>query len=201
MEKLSCNAELEKKFIENLPLRFVRANIEVKQSPIHRYGVFAVNDINHREIIEECPALVFGRLILEYRESINDRVFYWDENSCALALGYGSMYNHGGAEPNAEYNIDTQNHCIRFIASKPIAAGTEILISYGDDWFSSRKPQQQPTYEEQKYHHSSLRFIVFILFLLILSVAFPIHKYGFSTHNKISTQHNPTTMSPIDKNV
>jgi SET domain-containing protein len=51
-------------------------------------------------------------------------------------LGYGSLYNHSD-EPNAEYTHEADD-AYSFMAVRDIAAGEEITISYGDEWWETR---------------------------------------------------------------
>ena len=117
--------------------RFERDNIEIRLSPIQGYGVFATKDFSPKEVIEECPVIIFQRLDLDYRESISNRLFFWDDANSAIVLGCGSMYNHA-KDYNATFSVDRDNQRMIFIATKHIATGSEILVNYGDDWFSSR---------------------------------------------------------------
>ena len=54
-------------------------------------------------------------------------VFGWGRASTALALGYGSLYNHSYA-PNAE-TLETPAELV-ITAVRPIAQGDEIFINY-----------------------------------------------------------------------
>lgn len=148
---------------------FIRGNIAIKPSSIHRYGVFAMNDIAKKEIIEECPVIVFNREIRKHSQDIADRAFRWDDNQAVILLGYGSMYNHS-SDPNATYCLDKKDQTVTFIATKPIPAGSEILVNYGDDWFSSRNNSKASLWRE-KFRP----FKIFLIFgaLLILSKIFP----------------------------
>ena len=70
--------------------------------------------------------------------------FNKEENTLALALGFGSLYNHAVLS-NAAYILDRETKTIRFYALVDIAAGTEICINYAGErgqefkeWFESR---------------------------------------------------------------
>lgn len=58
--------------------------------------------------------------------------FEFDEKHSALALGYGSLYNHS-KNPNANYSVDTKEKEIVIYARKDIKKGSQIFISYGYD--------------------------------------------------------------------
>ena len=112
-----------------------QAPVRVGNGPIGR-GVFATRDIAEGELIEICPTLevpdsdIAGRL-RDYILTSNH-----DEAACVLMLGYGVLYNHS-TEPSAEYREHGELE-IAFYALRPIPAGEEILISYGDEWWETR---------------------------------------------------------------
>jgi len=122
--------------------------IYVKQISKNHRGVFAKNKIKKGEIIEICPVI-----IIPYKEKnlINktflfDYYFEWgSRNQPAIALGYGSLYNHS-YQPNAEYDQNTKKKIITFKAIKDIKPGEEIRTNYNGDhdseeelWFTSKK--------------------------------------------------------------
>ena len=57
--------------------------------------------------------------------------FGWgpDGKAAAIALGYGSLYNHAD-DPNAAYRKDPASGTIIFAALRAIAAGEEIFVRY-----------------------------------------------------------------------
>ena len=107
--------------------------IKVATSSIHKRGVFSLVEICQGDIIEECPVVVINpqeRLLIE--KTILDHYCYqWgdDEKSCAVALGYGSLYNHSYS-PNAVYEKNFLDGLLVIRAIKPIKAGSEIFINY-----------------------------------------------------------------------
>lgn len=115
--------------------KLLRANIEVKPSPIHRYGVFATKYIGPGETIEECPVILVGEGSANYFENL---IFHWEKDGvAALALGYGSIYNHA-EQPNAGVQPDYNNKVLLIKANKPIYEGEEIFVYYGKKWFVDR---------------------------------------------------------------
>jgi hypothetical protein len=110
--------------------------IYVTYSELHGKGVFAGRDIEPGEIIEICPIILFPKdQLADVRKTfLDDYYFDWGEDGewFALALGYGSLYNHS-YQPNAEYGMDFEAHTIDFYCIKPIEAGTEIMINYNGD--------------------------------------------------------------------
>jgi hypothetical protein len=103
-------------------------------------GVFATRAIARGEVIEACPMLVVDD---EQGEALaigaEGYVFGWGDGATALALGYGSLYNHSFT-PNAT-TLETPDELV-VTALDDIAADEEIFINYtgtgtdsGDLWF------------------------------------------------------------------
>ena len=55
--------------------------------------------------------------------------FQWAGDGVALALGYGSLYNHS-SEPNCIYWTIKDEGVIEFVALVDIQAGEEIRVNY-----------------------------------------------------------------------
>lgn len=113
-----------------------RNKIAIKRSPIQGHGVFAEADIEAGEIIEECYTIIFEdpNVLNNYTFKVT---FKGMEDHVAIPLGYGAIFNHS-SNPNAEYELNRETMYMVFTACKPIKAGEEIFISYGDHWFATR---------------------------------------------------------------
>jgi hypothetical protein len=103
----------------------------------HGRGVIATAAIASGETIEICPILELGEndaggLLDDYTVKLGD-----DRPGVALLLGYGSLYNHAD-DPNAEY-IAEADDAYSFVALRDIAAGEQITISYGEEWWATRE--------------------------------------------------------------
>lgn len=102
-------------------------------SDIHGRGVFCAHPLSLGDVIEICPVIVLpGHEIDLLTHSLLYEYYYaWGENQeqCAIALGYGSLYNHS-AHPNAEFTPDYNDDTLIFIAIRDIAAGEEITVDY-----------------------------------------------------------------------
>jgi SET domain-containing protein len=96
-------------------------------------GVFARRQIAEGELIEQAPVLVIPSRQWRYAEQtvLYDYCFSWgaDHEHAALALGFGSLYNHS-YQPNAAYIKRLSEQLIDFIALRTIAQGEEITINY-----------------------------------------------------------------------
>lgn len=117
--------------------------IQVRKSPIHGWGVFATENIEEGEIIEECPFLRLPVKRGETNYTLIDYTFVYPKGSDwehhVIALGYGSLYNHSD-EPNATWETETNNEIFKFVALKPILKDEEIVTYYGDSnyWSDGR---------------------------------------------------------------
>ena len=106
-------------------------SIEVKRIKGKGRGVFARRLIRKGELIEKVPMLVLP--VEEYHDglgktSLANYCFNWKEGTVALALGYGSLYNHS-YRPNARY-ADVWPNTKEFIALRNIQPGEEITVNY-----------------------------------------------------------------------
>lgn len=121
------------------------ASLYIASSDHRGRGVFTASPIQAGDIIEVCPVIVIPKreLPIIHKTILHDYYFLWGENleDCAIALGYGSMYNHA-LHPNANFILDLENLTIDIEAILDIAAGEEITLNYhgepGDEsalWF------------------------------------------------------------------
>ncbi len=104
-------------------------HLSVAESPTGAgRGVFARRLIAAGEEIERCPMLIVdGERAEALSLGADGYVFGWGSDSTALALGYGSLYNHSYA-PNAE-TLETPEELV-ITALRPIGEGEEIFINY-----------------------------------------------------------------------
>jgi SET domain-containing protein len=105
--------------------------IEVKRISGKGRGVFARRHIEADTVFEKVPVIVMpAEEVLESTESsvLANYVFDWGKETVALALGYGSMYNHSYT-PNARYD-DEGRQTKLFTALRDIDAGEEITVNY-----------------------------------------------------------------------
>ncbi len=107
----------------------VPAGLEVKVSPSGAgRGVFATRRFDEGEEIERCPMLIAEPERGDDLESgAEGYVFGWGDGQIALALGYGSLYNHS-YDANAT-TLETGDELV-VSATRPIEAGDEIYINY-----------------------------------------------------------------------
>lgn len=109
--------------------------IEVKKSPIHGWGVFAKEDIQVGEILEETYFIVIptnknegSSIFIDYRFNFPRTDFRHQ----VIPFGFACIYNHSN-NPNATWETDEENELFIFTAIKDIKKGEEICTYYGGD--------------------------------------------------------------------
>jgi uncharacterized protein len=106
--------------------------IYVKQLSKKHRGVFAKTNIKKGETIETCPVLIIplkDKKLIDKTFTFN-YYFHWGrQNQPAIALGYGSLYNHS-YNPNADYSENIKKQVIIFKAIKNIKKDEEIRTNY-----------------------------------------------------------------------
>jgi uncharacterized protein len=100
-------------------------------------GVFCSEPIANGTVIEISHVIVLGpeeRKLLD-QTLLHDYIFLWgpEEQSCCVALGYLSLYNHD-YQSNAEYVMDFNHNYIRVTTVRSVKKGEEIFINYNGTW-------------------------------------------------------------------
>ena len=105
----------------------------MKNTEKYGRGIFATRNIKKDEFIEEAPVIIIPKVewkLMEESVFVN-YIFRWGGDK-ALALGYGSLYNHSYT-PNVRYFTNIENQSIDFYARKDIREGEEIMVNYNGD--------------------------------------------------------------------
>ncbi len=99
-------------------------------------GVFTDERIPEHQIIEIAPVLVFDETEWKCIGStlLGEYCYLWGSEflTGAIALGYGSLYNHS-YQPNAKFVRFPEQQEIHFIALREIQEGEEITINYNGE--------------------------------------------------------------------
>lgn len=119
-----------------LPTDSITGNLSlyIAQTEKKGRGVFAARPFRKGEIIERSCVIELERE--EHHRlagSILDQyVFLFDrrKKSLALALGYGSLFNHS-IQANSSYSRDIKHKTITFRALRYISPNEEVTIHYG----------------------------------------------------------------------
>ncbi len=105
--------------------------IEVKRAPGKGRGVFARRLIPSGTVFEQVPVIVVpAEEVLESTDNsvLANYVFDWGRDTVAIALGFGSIYNHS-YNPNARYDDEGRQTKI-FTALRDIQPGEEVTVNY-----------------------------------------------------------------------
>ncbi len=96
-------------------------------------GVFARCDIKKGEIIESCPIIEVPKHDMSnLKENVLVTYFFYfgkNKERLAIALGFGSIYNHS-YKPNIAFKIKSREEIIDFVALGDIKKDEEITFNY-----------------------------------------------------------------------
>ncbi len=94
-------------------------------------GVYTSAAIPPGSLIELAPVILLSAADREriHHTHLHDYYFQWAGDGAAIALGYGSLYNHADLA-NAEFELDYDRQAIRFTALRHIQGGEEITTNY-----------------------------------------------------------------------
>ena len=119
----------------------MHSSLYVAQVKNRGRGVFTTAALPAQTVIERAPVVVMNaeaRPLFD-KTLLHDYIFEWGENQqeCAMALGYVSLYNHL-YEANCEYEMNFRKAMITVRTVRSIAAGEELFINYNGDWNNSK---------------------------------------------------------------
>jgi SET domain-containing protein len=104
--------------------------VEIRQTKTKGRGVFARTFIPKGTVIERVPVIIVTWDKIDESE-LAHYAYSWTETKAAIALGYGSLYNHS-FRPNAYYE-DVGRQTKVFTAFRDIQPGEEVTINYNGD--------------------------------------------------------------------
>ena len=119
-------------------------NLQIQQTKNKGRGVFTTAAISVNQIIEICPVILIPKAELVFLDEtyLYNYYFLWNENKdAAIALGYGSLYNHS-EKPNATFLIQNETNSIIIKSISTVKIGEEITIDYvaggGKLWWNNQ---------------------------------------------------------------
>ena len=93
--------------------------------------------IESHELIESAPLILFHVDTMDAlnnmtgaRHILMDYPFSWRDGLCAIAHGFGGLYNHSTLNPNATFRNNYNLPSIEFYSRCVIEPGDEVLIRY-----------------------------------------------------------------------
>ena len=109
--------------------------VEVGVSPtLGVRGLMAARDIVVGEVIERCPVVLVPIKDEQHLDAcvLGNYYYLWDANYHALALGYGSLFNHS-YDANVKFTCDIESRTIIYTAVKSIRRGEELTNNYNGE--------------------------------------------------------------------
>lgn len=119
-----------------VPPSLMRGGSKIRVGRSHGYGIFAVEDIDEGEIVDEAPTLSQDTPFLHDYTFVNG-------GKHILPLGNVALYNHSD-DPTCAHSIDSKGEVMTLTARRPIKAGSELSINYGPLYFFARGKQAKP---------------------------------------------------------
>ncbi len=138
-------------------------NIYVRSTgSVRGRGVYSARAHAAGETVEECPVILFSAPFAQVPDEVRKVLFNWSvladvTHAHALALGFGSIYNHENPS-NLRYEADAEAGLLRFVALRVIAPHEELTINYDfgtgtgshdaadeRDWFTRMGMKDQAT--------------------------------------------------------
>lgn len=106
--------------------------IKIIKTKKYGRGLFATKDIPANTVIEISELIVIpdgkqDRLLL--KTDLKHYLYLFGKGS-ALALGFGSLFNHSDA-PNVIWNMNEKKKRITFVTNKAIKKNEQFFINYG----------------------------------------------------------------------
>ena len=120
--------------------------IEVRKSPVHGWGVFAKEDIEKGELLEECHFIPTWNNACEninkykfvypsYKKGMDVEQWELDMKFQAVCLGYGGIYNNNKNEKevNVKYDWEKDRVLLIFTSTKRVKKDEELFLYYSSN--------------------------------------------------------------------
>lgn len=108
--------------------------VEIKKSPLHGKGVFAIRDIIKGEIFEESHVIPI-LIDIDLPEELATLEYPWDKDNYGLCIGgVGSFFNHSKHFNSKVHSTDKEKNIQRYSAVRDIKKGEELTIFYHADF-------------------------------------------------------------------
>jgi hypothetical protein len=113
-------------------------------------GIISNANFQKGTVIERCPVILYPisqEPIIELTE-LTKYHFYWTKKYNAIALGFGSLYNHSYCA-NCDYSRNYKEKVMIFKTVKRVKEGEELTINYNN--ISDSKTQLAKEYGIKSY--------------------------------------------------
>ena len=105
-------------------------NVEVRESPVHGWGVFATEDMPEGTVVEESP-LSRSSINVEYNRHTSLNNYFWmdEHDNYIFSLGLASVFNRSD-NPNMKFEAFLEDNFYRFTTSREVQKDEELFIDY-----------------------------------------------------------------------
>lgn len=125
----------------------------LKKTKERGWGVYCSKPIKKGRVFETAPIIFLPAKVWKRTSDTpieSYRFSFWGD-SCAIVLGFGSLYNHSKEGENCSYNLNRKSRTYSFYATKDIPANTEIFHDYNwDDSEYTKRGMKSPKKDEEK---------------------------------------------------
>ncbi len=106
-------------------------NIEVRESPVHGWGVFAIEDIPKNTVIEESPVVETNIKGKDNRIAILDRYCWGDPDiGYVFTMGLGAVFNTKSNDADVLMEWYLKKRFFRYTTIKNVKKDQELFIDY-----------------------------------------------------------------------
>jgi len=92
-------------------------------------GVFATIDMTSGTVVERCHIITYKKGMLDNQHPLYLYCYTWDDNTDAIILGNGSLYNHS-YKPNCVYARDFFSNQMIYTTIRDVKEGEELTVNY-----------------------------------------------------------------------
>ena len=111
----------------------VNMNTYVDRAAGFGRGVFAKEFFRKGQLVEVSPVILLKEDDVTHGDAVLDHYVYeWEEGVNALALGNGSLFNHG-LPANVDWEANKNEQSIEYRATRDIPVGEQLFIDYGPE--------------------------------------------------------------------
>jgi hypothetical protein len=118
---------------------YSNSHLYIKNVKNKGLGVFSNKDIKKGEVIEYCHSFLIETPLPWMKDKGIKQYSYWSGDHGIVPLGFGPIYNSAERDflKNTGHFIFPEEKLIVFVAQKDIPAHEEILVWWGEDYYSA----------------------------------------------------------------
>jgi SET domain-containing protein len=112
----------------------MKEKLKVRVTKSMGRGMFATEAIKKGVCVHSAEIVLFKCSEIQRIKKLGQYVYNFDSTHSALALGYGSLFNHSfNSNLCAQYREKSDRWVLTYIATRDIKKGEQLFIYYGAD--------------------------------------------------------------------